>query len=80
MASTKHCPGSRAIRDPTPEYINCPNCGHEVEVWTHELSYPCSNCGTRVFRNRGPSCIDWCPHAEECVGAELYSKLVKERQ
>ncbi len=75
MTFSKSCPGSRSIREPTPEYINCPSCGEEVEVWTHELSYPCSNCGTRVFREQRPSCIDWCPYAEECIGPEVYQKL-----
>ncbi len=73
--SNSYCPGSRAVREPTPEYHKCPNCGEEVEIWTHELSYPCSKCGTRVFRQQRPSCIDWCAHAKECVGAELFESL-----
>ncbi len=75
MSTSSHCPGSRAVREPTPEYHPCPNCGEEVEIWTHELNYPCSKCGTRVFREQRPSCIDWCPHAKDCVGAELYDSL-----
>ncbi len=75
MTFSKSCPGSRAIREPTPEYIDCPSCGEEVEVWTHEMSYPCSNCGTRVFREQSSSCIDWCPYAEECIGPEVYRSL-----
>lgn len=73
----RHCPGSRAVREPTPEYIKCPNCGEDAEVWTHELSHPCQNCGTPVYRNSGPSCLEWCSHAKECVGPEIYEKLVK---
>ncbi len=65
MTLAKSCPGSRAVREPTPEYISCPNCGDEVEVWTHEVSRACSKCGTRVFREQRPSCIDWCPYAEQ---------------
>lgn len=75
MPRPSFCPGSKAIKEPTPEYIPCPNCGNEVEVWTHELMYPCDKCGTPVFREQGPSCIDWCPFAEECVGPERYRRL-----
>lgn len=75
MSLSSFCPGSRAVKEPTPENYPCPNCGEEVEVWSHELSYPCSKCGTRVFRVQRPSCIDWCSHAKECVGAELYNSL-----
>ncbi len=80
MTFAGSCPGSRAVREPTPEYINCPSCGEEVEVWTHEASYPCHNCGTRVFREQSPSCIDWCPHAEECIGPEVYQSLKPETE
>src|SRR3990170_2829998 len=72
------CPGSKAIKNPTPELLTCPNCGAEVEIWTNELSYPCSNCGARVFREQHPSCIDWCPYAEECIGPEVYQSLKPE--
>ncbi|MBI2909387.1 MAG: hemerythrin domain-containing protein [Chloroflexi bacterium] len=75
MTMSKSCPGSRAVREPTPEYINCPNCGEEVEIWTHELSRACSKCGTRVFREQRPSCIDWCPYAEQCIGPQVYASL-----
>ncbi len=71
----KSCPGSKSVREPTPELLACPNCGEEVEVWTHELSHPCQKCGTRVFRPQRASCIDWCPHAKECVGVEIYKTL-----
>ncbi|MBI4301529.1 MAG: hemerythrin domain-containing protein [Chloroflexi bacterium] len=80
MNSKISCPGSRAIKNPTPEYFSCPNCGTEVEIWTNEPSYPCSNCGTRVFRDQNPSCIDWCPYAEECVGPEVYQSLKPENK
>lgn len=69
------CPGSRNIREPTPEEIPCPQCGYQVEIWTKELLRACPNCGTRVFREQRPSCIDWCPYAKECVGPEVYATL-----
>jgi len=69
------CPGSRNIREPTPEEIACPECGYAVEIWTKEFSRACPNCGTRVYREHRPSCIDWCPYGKECVGPEVYATL-----
>ena len=75
MVSDKSCPGSRTIRQPVPENVVCPHCNKEVEIWSDELRATCPNCGTRVFREQQPSCIDWCPHAKECVGPEIYERL-----
>jgi hemerythrin-like domain-containing protein/DNA-directed RNA polymerase subunit RPC12/RpoP len=76
MAMDKSCPGSRTIREPRPEYMNCPKCGKEVEIWTDELKATCRNCGTKVLRAQQASCIEWCPHAKECVGPEVYERLM----
>ena len=75
MVFDKSCPGSRAIREPRPEFINCPDCGREVEIWTDELKATCPDCGNNVFRAQQASCIDWCPYAKECVGPEVYERL-----
>ncbi|MFH1003501.1 MAG: hypothetical protein V1780_05085, partial [Chloroflexota bacterium] len=75
MTMTKSCPGSRTIREPVPDEIKCPQCGGEVEIWTDELKATCPNCGHKVFREARVSCIDWCPHAQECVGPEVYQRL-----
>lgn len=75
MDYTKFCPGSLAIKNPTPEYYPCPQCGEEVEIWTHELKGECLNCHTTVFKERRPSCIDWCHYAEACFGDETYQRL-----
>jgi len=75
MVLDKSCPGSRTIREPRPELINCPDCGREVEIWTDELKATCPGCGHKVFRAQPASCIDWCPHAKECVGPEVYERL-----
>ncbi len=75
MMLDKSCPGSRTIREPRPEYMECSNCGQEVEIWTDELKAICSGCGEKVYRAQQVSCIDWCPHAKECVGPEVYERL-----
>lgn len=69
------CPGSKGLKSPTPEYVNCPQCGYEVEIWTHELMRHCPQCQTPVMRPQKVSCLDWCNYAKECVGPQLYAKL-----
>lgn len=78
MDWTKYCPGSQTIKNPVPADYPCPNCGTEVEIWSFELKAECPNCGTAVFKERTPSCIDWCQHAKECVGEEIYNRLKEE--
>lgn len=75
IGSNGFCPGSKALREPTPEEMPCPNCGESVEIWTHELKATCPKCGGTVMREVMPSCIDWCKFAKECVGEEVYAKL-----
>ena len=75
MVFDKTCPGSRIIREPTPEIVNCPECSIEVEIWTDELKASCLACGNTVYRAQQASCIDWCPHAKECVGPEVFERL-----
>jgi predicted RNA-binding Zn-ribbon protein involved in translation (DUF1610 family) len=69
------CPGARDIREVRPEDVECSECGREVEIWSDELSARCPGCGARVSREQGPSCIDWCSFAEQCIGTEKYKRL-----
>jgi NADH pyrophosphatase NudC (nudix superfamily) len=71
------CPGSGNIRTPIPTLKKCPGCGDEVEIWSDELKAKCSKCGTKVFREAVPSCIEWCRAAKECLGEEKYNKLME---
>ena len=72
------CPGSMRIREPMPEFFTCPECGAEVEIWTHELKRKCSSCGEIVTREINASwCIQWCHYAKECIGAEKYEELLE---
>lgn len=77
MVST--CPGARQFTRPEPGYYDCPSCGAEVEIWTDELGWQCSLCGTMVYREREQSCIDYCPQARECLGEARYERLVQAR-
>jgi hypothetical protein len=69
------CPGSNEIKQPKPEDIPCRNCGKPVEIWSDETESKCKECGQINSRILGPSCIDWCAFAKECVGEDKYKKL-----
>ena len=73
------CPGSRLMKQPVPEFFDCPNCGDEVEIWTDELKRACSSCGTEVMREGYMSCLEWCAKAKECVGDKAYDEFVGNR-
>ena len=75
MSLFRGCPGAINIREVKPEEIGCPECGQEVEIWSDELTARCSSCGASVSREQGPSCIDWCSFAEECISTDKYRRL-----
>jgi hypothetical protein len=79
MSINKFCPGSIAIKNPVPDYVECPWCKGEVEIWSDEVKATCPNCKMSVFKDRGASCIDWCQHAEKCVGTETLKRLRGEK-
>ncbi|GAB4484153.1 MAG: hypothetical protein OHK006_07640 [Thermodesulfovibrionales bacterium] len=33
-----------------PEFVTCPECGGEVELWTDEDETACFFCGYKVFK------------------------------
>jgi len=70
------CPGAANIRTPTLEIKKCPQCGEEVEIFSNEMQVECGNCGLTIY-NDLESCVQWCKYAKECVGEELYKKLMK---
>jgi len=69
-----HCPGAAILRTPTLAFKKCPQCGEEVELFSNDISVKCI-CGFVVY-NDIESCIQWCKHAKECVGDEMYNKLM----
>ena len=66
-----HCPGqdSRNLRS---AIYKCPNCGADVEIFSDELKFKCRKCGHLVYRDKTPSCIDWCSSARQCLGEERW--------
>ncbi len=75
MVLMHSCPGSKIFKNPLPEPILCSGCGEELEIWTDEFKVRCKKCGTITYKKRGASCIDWCKHAESCVGPDLLRRL-----
>jgi hypothetical protein len=71
------CPGSAEIRKPYPEDLMCVFCGFHNEVWSDEFEINCKGCGKEISRDMKPSCLEWCPSAKECVGADKYERLMK---
>ena len=72
------CPGSKSVREPIPEVFICPDCGAEVEIWTHETKGECGSCGKIVVRDVDTAwCVQWCQYARDCVGAEKYEELLR---
>ena len=73
-----NCPGSKSLKDPVPETFTCPNCGEEVEIWTHERMRKCGSCGTTVARELDSTwCVQWCRYAKECIGVEKYEEMLE---
>lgn len=35
---------------PVPEFITCPKCGGEVELWSDEYLTFCHYCGHKIFK------------------------------
>lgn len=73
------CPGAQKFRQPQPEFIKCPSCGTEVEIWSDEVKATCPKCKKDVTRGEAQSCFDWCKYAKECAGTEVYNKYMKNK-
>ncbi|MBU2567264.1 MAG: phosphohydrolase [Elusimicrobia bacterium] len=70
------CPGSdpRLLK---VEIHKCPECGYEVEIFSDEIKVLCPKCRKTVYREKTPSCIDWCKHARQCLGEIRWQELKK---
>jgi protein-tyrosine-phosphatase/ribosomal protein S27AE len=78
MTMAAKCPGAVGVRTPTIITKKCPECGREVEILSNEMQTRCTKCGFTIYNNL-ESCVQWCKHARECVGEEVYKKLKRKR-
>ena len=68
------CPG-QDTRNLKAAMVACPNCGAEVEMFSDELRIRCHACRAYVYKEKTPSCVDWCSSAEKCLGVERWNAL-----
>ncbi|MFC2068196.1 phosphohydrolase [Chloroflexota bacterium] len=68
------CPGqdSKNLR---VSLHKCPKCSNEVEIFSDEMKVKCSQCGEKVYKDKMPSCVDWCASAKQCLGEERWKEL-----
>ena len=73
------CPGldSRFLR---VGLHKCPHCDYKVEIFSDEVRVKCPRCKNFVYRDKVPSCIDWCKYAKDCIGEERWREMSKHRK
>ena len=74
---TSKCPG-QDFRKLRVSLYKCPSCDTEVEMFSDELKVKCHKCGEMVYKEKIPSCIDWCASARQCLGEERWKELREE--
>jgi hypothetical protein len=73
------CPGAVEIRGtPTLKEKTCPECNRIIEIFSVDMQVQCE-CGFIAYNNI-LSCISWCEYARDCVGDELYERLMKNKE
>ncbi|MBQ6601916.1 MAG: hypothetical protein IJH99_00760 [Eubacterium sp.] len=63
-------------RTPTLTEKICPVCGSVIEIFSIDTEVACDKCGFVAY-NDTLSCVQWCEHARECVGDEMYEAMMK---
>lgn len=63
-------------RTPTIHEKVCPNCGEIIEIFSIDTQVPCEKCGFMAY-NDTLSCVQWCEYAKQCVGEEMYDKMME---
>ena len=54
----------------------CPVCGNLIEMFSTDVTAACDQCGFVAY-NDAQNCIEWCKYAKQCIGEELYNKLMR---
>ena len=73
------CPG-QDMRKLRVELFKRTKCGAEVEIFSDETRIKCLKCGTMVFKEHLPSCIEWCSAARQCLGEERWKALMGDKE
>jgi ribosomal protein S27AE len=62
-------------KTPTIQEKTCPHCGSLIEMFSIDTQMACEKCGFIAY-NDTLSCVQWCEHAKECVGEEMYNHMI----
>ena len=54
----------------------CPQCGHEIEIFSVDTEAACEHCGFVIYNDQ-LSCVQWCKFARQCVGDQMYEKMME---
>ena len=63
-------------RTPTIHEKICPQCGSVIEIFSIDTEVACDKCGFIAY-NDTLSCVQWCQYAKQCVGEEMYNKMME---
>ena len=63
-------------RTPTIHERICPQCGNTIEIFSIDTSVACDKCGFVAY-NDTLSCAQWCAYARQCVGDEMYERMME---
>jgi len=59
----------------------CPKCGAKVEFFKDEVRRKCRSCGHELVNPKMDfGCAQWCPYAEQCIGAVPDEVKAKQRE
>ena len=77
------CPGQSSLFW-KPEDVTekpCPDCGYLVEFFKTDIKRKCPQCSREMINPKANlSCAEWCNHAEDCLGPDIYKKLAGKRE
>jgi len=65
------CPG-QDDRNIKAQVISCPHCGYDAEIFSDEFKRHCPKCRNTIFKDKLPSCADWCKSARKCIGEDKW--------
>jgi len=54
----------------------CPQCGNVIELFSVDTEVTCEHCGFVAY-NDTLSCVQWCQYAKQCVGEEMYERMME---
>jgi ribosomal protein S27E len=69
----QRCPG-QDFRSLSARINQCPDCGADVEIFSNETRVKCHICGSMVYKDKTPSCAEWCASARECLGERRWKQ------